>query len=175
MTHCRNAVLFAALAAESYVNEFLGAFLDGSDYTAVDRMSPVDKYVLGTKFATGDKLFDRQGAPVTKIAALFALRNKLVHPKPGFGPAPFAEPWGEFEENFPPPRAAEFIVTVARAAVILVKRAYGAGHLDDVWANVIWQGREAILGYGERSTGVPGQYDQPEEDLFIQATRLLAP
>ena len=57
MTHCRNAVLFAALAAESYVNEFLGVFLDGQDREAVDRLSPVNKYVLGTKLASGEALF----------------------------------------------------------------------------------------------------------------------
>jgi hypothetical protein len=67
-----------------------------------------------------------------------------VHPKPGFGPAPFAEPWSEFEDNFPPPKAVSFIVAVTGAAVMLIDRAYPAG-LPGVWADVIWRGKDAIV------------------------------
>jgi hypothetical protein len=168
MTHCRNAVLFAALAAESYVNEFLAFFLTGQDLEAVDRMSPVSKYVLGTKLASGEALFKRDEPPIPDIAALFKLRDKLVHPKPGFGPAPFAEPWGEFEQNFPPPKVAKYIVAVASAAAILIERAYPEG-LPDVWSDVISRGKDAIVGYGDRAANVPGQYDPPTPNLFREA------
>jgi hypothetical protein len=170
--HCRNAVLFAAFAAESYVNEFLAVFLTGQDRKAVDRMSPVNKYVLGTKLAAGEALFKRDEPPIPDLAALFKLRDKLVHPKSGFGPAPFAKPWGEFEENFPPPKVAKLIVAVAGAAAILIKRAYPED--VDVWADVISRGKDAIVAYGERAANVPGQYAAPEPVLFGQAIKAAA-
>jgi hypothetical protein len=169
VTQCRNAVLFTALAAESYVNEFVAFYLKGEDYKAVDRMTPVvNRYVLGTKLACSEQIFTRGKEPIPTIARLFKLRNKLVHPKPGFGPAALSEPSGEFEEHFPTPKVAEFIVMVAAAAVILLKRAYGPESLDP-YADVIWLGRDAILGYGRRATNVPKYDAESEPPLFGQA------
>lgn len=107
LAQCRTATLFAALSAEAYVNEFLAAHLKGNDLKAVDRMSPVDKYVLGTKLAYGESLFFRDREPFPVINELFKLRNQLVHPKPGFGPAGPLGPSGDFEQLFPPTRVAE--------------------------------------------------------------------
>jgi len=84
-THARTAVMFAALAAEAYVNEFLATMLNGGDFRAMDRLPTVEKYVVGCRLAPGEALFDRGREPVQTIASLFKLRDKLVHPKAGHG------------------------------------------------------------------------------------------
>src|SRR4051794_6803015 len=42
----RNAILFAALASEGYINAFLAEHLSGADLDALDRLSTTEKYVI---------------------------------------------------------------------------------------------------------------------------------
>jgi hypothetical protein len=79
----RSSVLFSALAADAYVNEFLGFYLSGRDLEAIDRQNPRDKYATGTKLASGATVFERGEEPLQTLGELFKLRDKLVHPKPG--------------------------------------------------------------------------------------------
>src|SRR5438034_10765040 len=60
---CRNALLFAGLAAEAYVNEFLAHHLGGKDLAAVDRLPAVEKYVIGTRLALGRPLWIAGASP----------------------------------------------------------------------------------------------------------------
>ncbi len=73
----RRSVLFSALAAEAYVNEFLAHHLGGQDLAAIDRMTTVNKYVIGIRLATGEAIFSREAEPVQTISALFKHRDKL--------------------------------------------------------------------------------------------------
>jgi hypothetical protein len=164
----RNAVLFAALAAESYINEFLAARLDGRDFDAVDRMSTVNKYVLGTKLAMGEALFDREKPPVPALVDLFKTRNRLVHPKPGFGPPSIIGRADEYDELFAPSSVAWFVVMVAAAGCVLVTRAFGPKTMD-IPASVIWPAHEVVLDYGRRAMTLPDRGDEPEPSLFAQA------
>jgi hypothetical protein len=76
LKQARTAVLFAALAAEAYVNEFLGAHDALGEW---DRQPPHRKYLKGTEAAYGERLFlpDREPYPV--LVALFpTVANYIV-------------------------------------------------------------------------------------------------
>ncbi len=167
---CWTAVIFAALAAEAYVNEFLASKLDAKkDRDGLDRLSTVDKYVLGTRVAYPEEtLFRRDDEVIPTLAELFGLRNKLVHPKPGFAPSKLLAPPGEFEGLVEPPKVAHYIVMVAGAAVLLMRRAYPDRPLD-VPADMIWFGRTVILEYGKRATKLPALGAASPAPLFKQA------
>jgi hypothetical protein len=78
----RNAVIYAAFSAEAYVNEFLAAHDALDDW---DREPMHRKFLKGTEAAYGSPLFfaDREAYP--EIVELVKLRDRLAHPKPGFG------------------------------------------------------------------------------------------
>jgi hypothetical protein len=89
----RTSVLFCALAAEAYVNEFLAAFaLSKTRLKELDWVSTVRKYTHGTSEAYGETLF-RDGDEATPVLRKpFELRHLLVHPKSGFGQPALLEP-----------------------------------------------------------------------------------
>jgi hypothetical protein len=43
----RTSILFSALAGEAYINGFLGAELEGGDFEALEKLSTLDKFILG--------------------------------------------------------------------------------------------------------------------------------
>jgi hypothetical protein len=162
----RTSVLFAALAAESYVNEFLAAHgvLDNWDRETTPR-----KYLKGTAEAYGGQLFftDREAYPV--ILQLFELRHKLVHPKPGFGVTGlYGDPEAKFEREFELPKVAEYVVMVGGSADLLVPRAYGLDRCD-IPGMVVWRGRTVIRDFARRNKRLPALDAPPERSLFRQA------
>jgi hypothetical protein len=174
----RSSVLFSALAAEAYVNEFLARFLTGRDLDAVDRMSTVDKYVVGTHLATGETLFSRDTQPAQTIGELFKLRHKLVHPKPGYGPPPpidgfFRHQESEYMTEYTAPEASRFLTAVAAGATILVKRAFPDGPIDFP-ATIIYLGQRAIDSYASELKGLPDRTAEEPEDLLAVALRGMA-
>ncbi len=162
----RNAVLFAAFAGEAYVNEFLAAH---GVLKRWDRKPTITKFLDGTEAAYGSQLFfaDREAYPV--LVELYALRNRLAHPKPGFGVEGIHFEAGEdYESLFALPTVAEYIVMVGGAADLLVPRAYGMDQIDLVGL-VAWRGRPALRGYASRHRQLP-VWDAPSErKLFRQA------
>ncbi|MCW2952022.1 MAG: hypothetical protein JWQ48_1192 [Conexibacter sp.] len=165
--HAQNVILFAAFSAEAYINEFLAVHLRGKDLKAVERMSTVNKYAVGTRIAYGENLFPRDRESMPIIEELFAVRNKLVHPKPGFGPPGFASTDPEFDSLFASKRLAEYVIMVAGGAVILVRRAYGFDRVD-VPANPIWFGRDVLRDYASRHVGLPSPEARAEPRLLLQ-------
>lgn len=167
----RTAVLFASLAGEAYVNEFLRAHLDqDADFRAVERMSTVDKYFVGTRLVYGERIFfrDREGA--TELRELFELRNRLVHPKPGFGvPGLHGPATDEFASLFALSRVAEFIVAVAGYADAMTRRAYGFDQ-PDLPAVIIWRGRTIVRDWAARQSGIPSWDAPAERQLFRQVS-----
>lgn len=162
----RTAVLFAALAAESYVNEFLSVH---GAIAKWDREPTHRKFLEGTHEAYGSPLFfaDREAYPV--IVELFKLRNRLVHPKPGFGvTTPHGQPSTDFEQLFAMPKVAEYIIMVGGSADLLMPRAYGFESIEVV-GTVIWRGRSVICDYAKRHTKLPQWDVPPERKLFRQA------
>jgi hypothetical protein len=162
----RTAVLFAALAAESYVNEFLSVH---GVLEKWDREPTHRKYLKGTHDAYGAQLFfaDREAYP--EIVELLKLRDRLVHPKPGFGVATeLGEPDVKFEALFALPRVAEYVVMVGGGADLLMPRAYGFDSFD-VAGTVVWRGRSVIREYAKRHSKLPAWDAPAERPLFRQA------
>jgi hypothetical protein len=170
--HSRTAILFAALSAEAYINEFLARHLVGRDLAAVDRLPTVDKYVVGTRLVLGEVVFDRAHEPAQTIAMLFKVRDKLVHPKPGFGP--HLNPLDAVQERetmFTPDAAGRYIAFVAAATTVLGRQ---RGSKLDMTADVIWFGRNVIFEYAARATrALPRATAEPEPSLWSQITSRL--
>jgi hypothetical protein len=103
------------------------------------------------------------------IVDLFKLRDRLVHPKPGFGvTAVHGEPSTDFEQLFSMPKVAEYIVMVGGSADLLMPRAYGFEGIE-VAGTVVWRGRPVIREYAKRHSKLPSWDDPPERTLFRQA------
>ena len=109
MRHMTAGVLFCAFAAEAYVNRFLAERLSEPDAAAVDRLAPVDKYVVAVPHADPNLTFPRDKFPAGRLRELFAFRNALVHHKPA------RPPRGELD----PCVLAEFVIAVGTAAHLL--------------------------------------------------------
>jgi hypothetical protein len=161
------AVLFAALATESYANEFLAAHLSRKDFEVVDRMSPVNKLVVGTGFGSEKAIFQRGRAPIPTLARLFKLRDRLVHPKPGFGPDAIGEPLGEFTAHFAAQDIADFLVSAAAAGYVLLKRAYGPDHLD-IWTDLLWFSKETLFEFATEAESLPPVNSKPPPTLLAR-------
>jgi hypothetical protein len=169
----RTAILFAALASEAFINEFLDEHLGGADLEAVDKLPTFEKYILGPQLAVSTPLFDRARQPAQTLRELIRLRDRLVHSKPREVPArgsAFDDP-DDFEK-YNPEAASRFIVAVADAAVELAQ--HRATSLRNFTVLTISQAPQVILDFGARaSSGLPEPTDAAEEDLVMQAvTRL---
>ncbi len=162
----RDAVLFAAFAGEAYVNEFLAAHGVLEQW---DRKPTPRKFLKGTAAAYGSPLFftDREAYPV--LVELYQLRDRLVHPKPGFGGEGIHfEASEDFESLFALAKIAEYIVMVGGAADLLVPRAYGMNQTDLVGL-IAWRGRPVIRDYAQRNRRLPAWNARSERVLFRQA------
>lgn len=171
MTHvafCRTAVLFAALAAEAYVNEFLAVHMDDAEFVRCERKPTIEKYKKWTKRAYGEIVFVADREPIPDIAELFRVRDRLVHPKPSFGDSSVLEPSDEFRRLFAPPKAAHFIVMVGGAAALMMRRAYGFDYVDPV-AETVWQGRQVLYDHAASLAGIPPIEADRQQTLFPQA------
>lgn len=173
--HLRHPVLFAALAAEGYVNEFLAGHLSRSDLKSVDRLSTVDKYLFGPQIAIGQCLFSRDDAVVEPIKRLFQLRNKLAHPQPGYGPNgfPLDPAW---DDDYAPSATIPLIRAVAEASEILAKNAAVRLPEDSsrIVAILILGGQpvlDSFIGRNQRCPAPPEQDAEAEYTLFEQLGR----
>lgn len=167
----RTAVLFAAIAAEAYINAFIfepGRFAR-PDREALDRLPTIDKFVLAPRLA-GITPMRRGREPITTLKTLFDLRNALVHPKPELmerGSVISEEPHGF--DRFNPEAAAQVIVAVSDAAL---KLALATKAQADFTALLFWDGRHKLRAYGRRArTQLPSVTDKPHPDFYSQLTR----
>jgi hypothetical protein len=162
MRYCRTSILFSALAAEAYINQYLTAKLSNSDFDAIDRMPTVDKYVLGPRAAGDGTLFRRDGRIVPQLRELFRLRSKLVHPKPGVGPT--HEGPDPHESEFSAAVAGDCLLAVSAAAVVLVRKIYGPTAYATPAAE-LWFGRDVVREQARLAASpLPGIREDPEGD-----------
>jgi hypothetical protein len=159
----RTCVLFCALAAEAYVNEFLAAFdLSNNRLKKLDRLPTIRKYTEGTAEAYGATLFRDGDEATPTLRKLFTMRHELVHPKPGLGsPGILAPDDPDLEARFGLMELAEYVVMVAGAADVLTWRAYGYGVTDGP-GTALWRGRDAVRNFAARRAELPGP-DEPDE------------
>jgi hypothetical protein len=148
---CRDCVLYAAFAAEAFINSFIAATLPKRDRERIDRNRTVDKYVLGPRLAVTDDLSEfEQREELAVLERLFTLRNKLVHPKPRqleeierVG----ASRW-RYDE-YKPSKAAEFVATVGMEAYTL-SQLHDAVPLSST-AYLVVLTKERILDFGRQT------------------------
>jgi hypothetical protein len=158
---CRHSVLYAAFAAEAFINSFIAATLSTRDRERIDRIRTVDKYVLGPRLAVTDDLSElEERAELVLIERLFTLRNRLVHPKPRqlaeierVG----ADRW-RYDE-YRPSKAAEFLAAVGEEAYLL-SQLHDAVPLSTT-AYLVVLTKERIIEFGRESDTAPESGAEP--------------
>jgi hypothetical protein len=158
---CPRCVLYAAFAAEAFINSFIAATLNRHDRKLIDRNSTIQKFILGPRLAVKDDLAElEERSEIATITRLFTLRNALVHPRSReleeirrTGSAK----WRSDEYN--PGKAAEFVVAVADEAYTLSQL-----HEDvpmSATAHLVVLGKEKILEFGQQAEAVPERTATP--------------
>jgi hypothetical protein len=152
---CRRSVLYAAFAAEAFINSFIAATLRKRDRKLIDRNRTTQKYILGPRLALPNtdltELEERDELAI--IDRLFTLRNRLVHPRPRELEEikTRAAKW-RFDE-YVPSKAAEYVTAVG-------SEAYTLGQFHDAvpistTAYLVVLGKEKILEFGQAADAVP--------------------
>lgn len=169
LRHLRATVLFAALAAEGYANEFLASHLSGRSLEAADRLPTTDKLVMGPMLAGLESPIAYDREPGQSLASLFKARNDLVHPpvRKGTYPDIFES---EDHRPYEPRNTARFVIEVAHAQVLLYPLRGDATVRGT--AGRIWEEKVVIERYAtEIGTGVmdiPEADSPPVRDLMAQ-------
>jgi hypothetical protein len=164
-TFVQTAMLFSALAAEAYANEFVREhFPNPQALMAVDQWKTLDKLVLAPRLALGEPVFERGQEPIQTVARLFKRRNALVHPKPQDD-----EPTTALDADpvYSPVEAARMIVAVADAARRLV-RAGRLGDGFDTMVHSILSVRSQLVLFGQSGMGaVPHPHAPPQPEHLL--------
>jgi hypothetical protein len=169
LQHLRAVVLFTALAAEGYANEFLATFLSGQALEGADRLPTVDKFVLGPGLAGRESPIDYGSEPGQSLVALFKARNALVHTS--LEPGIYAiELDADDTRPYEPRCAARYLIQVARAVVLL--HSQREDHPILFPANRIWEERSVLENHvdaiGPRLLDIPPKDSEPIRDLMAQ-------
>lgn len=119
LSFLRNTVLFSALAAEAYANEFLSEILSTASAHAVDRLRTPDKLLLGPALAGLVSPLTRGQEPHQELVRISNVRNKLVHPRLS-GPSAYAHNVNDDDHaDIGPTSAANALYAVAVAITLL--------------------------------------------------------
>jgi hypothetical protein len=124
---CLTAALFTAFAAEAFVNNFLHDLksqVSATKFKRLDRGATVEKYIEGLALAY-EPLFSDDDEAMPAISELFAVRNTLVHARPGIGPPLAYLPDPKWRSMYPPTKIAECLIAVAGAAELMEVRCHG--------------------------------------------------
>lgn len=163
MAYSRRALLFAAFAAEAYVNDFLYEHVqEEPDRKALVMMPTVEKYILLPKLLRGEELFSRNRAPWNTLKWLFSRRDELVHAKPSNR----LRLAGEDPDVHNPRKASEAILAVADSAIRFDPD-------PDSVAATVHHERGTFLAFGKSATATLPSVDDPPApfDLFGEARR----
>jgi len=169
LRHLRATVLFAALAAEGYANEFLASHLSGRNLEAADRLPTTDKLVMGPMLAGLESPISYDREPGQSLTSLFKARNDLVHPPVRTGTYPDIFK-AEDHRPYEPRNTARFMIEVAHAQVLLYPLRGDATVMGA--AGRIWEEKTVIERHAtEIGTGVmdiPEADSPPVRDLMAQ-------
>lgn len=169
LRHLRATVLFAALGAEGYANEFLASHLSGRELEGADRLTTVDKFVLGPKLAglTSPIAYDRERGQ--SLSALFKARNTLVHPPTRTGTFPDVYA-AEDQRPYEPRNAARYVIQVAHAELLLYPLRGDQALASP--AKRIWEQRQILEDHveaiGAAVSDIPAKDAEPIRDLMAQ-------
>jgi hypothetical protein len=169
LQHLRATVLFTALAAEGYANEFLANFLSGRALEGADRLSTVDKFVLGPRLAGLESPIEYGSEPGPALVELFKTRNELVHTSPQPGVYAIEMQGGE-ARPYEPRCAARYLIHVAHAAVLLHSQRddnpimFPANRIGE--QRSILENHVEVIGRG--LLDIPSRDSEPLRDLMAQ-------
>lgn len=79
-THQVTAIVFQAMAVEAFINEYTYLRLGKSYFESIDKLSALDKILIGCKMITG-KDFPKDRKAYYLLKTIIKLRNDLVHYK----------------------------------------------------------------------------------------------
>jgi hypothetical protein len=175
----RSAVLFAALSAEAYANEFLEATLLTPDVQALDRLVTSEKLLIGTRLVGVQPPLDRGKLPLQRLYALFEVRNALVHPRRSGAKSisAYAHNVTEQDKDLVGPKAAAgYIVAVAELTVQLEPHRPGVSIIGE--ATVIVEHRAVLDAHrkvlGDEILVVPDEDAAAPAPLLVQMQRRAA-
>lgn len=154
---CCTATLFAAFAAEAFVNDFLAVHLKPhlteKRFARIDRWSTTRKYTEAVEIAYGP-LFRDGNEVMPALRQLFEGRNGLAHGRPGVDPPMAYMPDPSWRQLYPLPKVAEWLVAVAGAAGVMERRCYGFDY-ESVPASAIWFGRDIVRHHASQANPRP--------------------
>jgi hypothetical protein len=168
---CCTATLFAAFAAEAYVNDFLDIHLreqvSAKQFAQIDRSwSTRRKYLEAVPLAYAPLFRDSEDDDVIPhLTSLFKVRNALVHARPGSGPPMAALPDPSWRTEYPPTTVGRWLVAVAGAADALEVRCYGFDYFSFP-GRTIWQGRQFVADRVRRADELPSADDEEPPPLI---------
>jgi len=179
LSFLRSAVLFAALSAEAYANEFLEAALPPRDAEALDRLVTPEKLLIGSRLIGVEPPLDRGRPPFQRIFALFTVRNALVHPRRSGARSISAYSHNVTEQDkemVGPKAAAGYIVAVAELTVRLEPYRPGLSIIGE--ATTIVEHRAVLDAHrkvlGDEILVVPDPEDAAPVPLLVQMQRRAA-
>lgn len=156
----RSAILFAMLAAEAYVNQYLQIHLTGDEFDAADRLPTFEKFILGPRLVGGSEFLGRGEEPAQTLKKLLSQRSQLVHPK--------LAPPGRDGPEYTPLEAAQFIVAAAESSGWLLANSDPQPPIDSTMI-VVDQEREYFLDFARQVTNrLPEVTDPPAPDLVLE-------
>jgi hypothetical protein len=155
---CCTATLFAAFAAEAFVNGFLSVHLKPQvtekRFATIDRYwATTRKYVEAVDMAYG-RLFWENDEVMPALAELFDVRNQLAHGRPGVGPPMAYMPDPSWRSLYPPTKVATWLIAVAGAASSMEMRCYGFDY-ESAPASAIWFGRAIMHKHASDADPLP--------------------
>lgn len=169
-------MLFSALAAEAYANEFLSRVLMPSDVDALERLQPLDKLLIGPRVAGHEAPLERGRQPAQRLAHLFDVRNKLVHPRPS-GVKAYAMDVQEGDRALIGPKVGADSLHAVASAIVLLEPFAPVPHIIGE-ANLIAANRQVLDDHvallGDKLLAVPKPDDPPPLDLFEQMRKRAA-
>lgn len=162
----RHSILFAALAAEAYINAIASEHIGDHEAEALDQLRPAAKWQIIPRIAFGEIVFTPGTEPLQSIAQLFRLRNRLVHVKRGewlsVGPGKPAR-----YDTYNPYEAARLLIRTLRGIGELETRS--GRPVDDGMEYVSISHLETLLPAARAISNFP----LPSEDELQQARERL--
>jgi hypothetical protein len=108
---------------------------------------------MPSRWAYG-RLFWDEDEVMPQLRELFAVRNQLVHGRPGTGPPMAHMPDPQWRDAYSPEKVAHWLVAVAGAAHSMEIRCYGFDYHSEP-ASVIWFGRPIVFERANQATPMP--------------------
>lgn len=166
---CCAATVFAAFAAEAYVNDFLRVHrapaLSLEKFEQIDRHWPTSRKYVEAVATVYAPLFWDGDEVMPQLEELIEARNQLAHARPGTGPVLAFMPDPKWRESYAPGKVAEWLIAVAGAAESMELRCYGFDYYS-VPAQPIWKGRELVRERARQAALLPGDEHSGQTPLI---------